>query len=143
MSKIPNKPKDKRTKAYKEWVAKYESNSYGLGDTIEKITKATGVKKVVNKVFDKLGKDCGCDDRKKSLNIAFPYNKPNCFNEEEYNYVGDYLNLNTDTVTSEQQTKLLSIYNRIFNTKDEPTSCGSCFRSKIDRLKYVYDKYND
>ena len=100
MSKIPNKPKDKRTKAYKEWVAKYESNSSGLGDTIEKITKATGVKKVVNKVFDKLGKDCGCDDRKKSLNIAFPYNKPNCFNEEEYNYVGDYLNLNTDTVTS-------------------------------------------
>ena len=45
MSKIPNKPKDKRTKAYKEWVAKYESNSSGLGDTIEKITKATGVKK--------------------------------------------------------------------------------------------------
>ena len=41
MNKIPPKPNDKRTKRYKEWVAKYEKQSDGVGDTVEKITKAT------------------------------------------------------------------------------------------------------
>ena len=41
----------------------------GLGDTIEKITKATGIKRVVNAV----SKDCGCDKRKEKLNNMFPY----------------------------------------------------------------------
>ena len=143
MSKIPTKPKDKRTKRYKEWVAKYESNSSGLGDTIEKLSKATGIKKIVNKVFDKLVKDCGCDGRKKALNIAFPYNKPNCFIEDEYEYVGSFLDLNTNIVTSDQQLRLLKIYNRVFNTMDKTTNCGTCFNEKIRRLRYVYDKYND
>jgi hypothetical protein len=47
--------------------------SKGLGDTIEKITKATGIKTVVDKISDITGKDCGCDDRKEMLNKAFPY----------------------------------------------------------------------
>ena len=71
MSKIPSKPKDKRTKAYKQWVAKYEKQSSGLGDSVEKVTKATGIKKVVDTIFDALGKDCGCDDRKKILNEMY------------------------------------------------------------------------
>ena len=45
----------------------------GLGDTIEKITKATGIKKVVEKVTGK--KDCGCKKRKEKLNEMFPYKK--------------------------------------------------------------------
>jgi len=54
----------------------YMSNkkSKGLGDTIEKITKATGIKKVVDTVSKVTGKDCGCNSRKKALNEAFPYN---------------------------------------------------------------------
>ena len=42
--------------------------SKGLGDTVEKITKATGIKKATDWIFDKLGKDCGCDKRKEKLN---------------------------------------------------------------------------
>ena len=45
----------------------------GLGDTIEKITKATGIKKVVEKLSEVTGKDCGCEDRKEFLNKRFPY----------------------------------------------------------------------
>ena len=41
-----------------------KKKSKGLGDTIEKITKATGIKKVVEKVSEVTGKDCGCNDRK-------------------------------------------------------------------------------
>jgi hypothetical protein len=47
--------------------------SRGLGDTIEKFTKATGIKKVVEKITGK--KDCGCNKRKEALNKAFPYKK--------------------------------------------------------------------
>jgi len=49
--------------------------SKGLGDSIEKVTKTTGIKAFVNKVNKILGKDCGCKERKKKLNKMFPYEK--------------------------------------------------------------------
>ena len=53
------------------------NKSKGVGDTIEKITIATGIKTFAdvlarNGVFGKK-KDCGCDKRKEALNKAFPY----------------------------------------------------------------------
>ena len=45
--------------------------SKGLGDTIEKITKVTGIKKVVDKVNKATGKDCGCKKRQAALNKSF------------------------------------------------------------------------
>lgn len=41
----------------------------GLGDTIDRFTTATGIKRVVNAVV----KNCGCDKRKELLNQKFPY----------------------------------------------------------------------
>jgi len=49
------------------------NKSNGLGDTIEKITTATGIKKVVETVAKATGKDCGCKERRDALNRAFPY----------------------------------------------------------------------
>jgi predicted transcriptional regulator len=49
--------------------------SKGLGDTVEKFTKATGIKTVVNKIAQATGKDCRCGQRKDTLNRVFPYNK--------------------------------------------------------------------
>ena len=48
------------------------NESKGLGDSIEKITTATGIKKFVHKV---VGDDCGCNKRKQILNKVFPYKK--------------------------------------------------------------------
>lgn len=46
----------------------------GLGDTIYKITKATGIKKVVKTLNG--GSDCEkCEERRKRLNKKYPYNK--------------------------------------------------------------------
>ena len=45
----------------------------GLGDTIERITTATGIKTVVDAIAEKTGKDCGCAKRKELLNQKFPY----------------------------------------------------------------------
>jgi|TARA_R100001244_G_scaffold111819_1_gene82706 hypothetical protein len=47
--------------------------SRGLGDSIEKIIKSMGIKKVVKKIAGK--KDCGCNKRKKQLNKLVPYKK--------------------------------------------------------------------
>ena len=49
--------------------------SKGLGDTVEKFTKATGIKKAVDVVSKAMGKDCGCNKRKNKLNKMFPYKK--------------------------------------------------------------------
>ena len=43
--------------------------SKGLGDSIEKFTKATGIKKVV----ETINPNCGCGKRKDKLNKIFPY----------------------------------------------------------------------
>ena len=48
--------------------------SKGLGDTIEKITKATGIKSAFDKVSEGLNIPCGCQKRKEALNNMFPYN---------------------------------------------------------------------
>jgi len=47
--------------------------SRGLGDSIEKLTESTGIKRVVKKVVG--DKDCGCNKRKEHLNKLFPYKK--------------------------------------------------------------------
>ena len=49
-----------------------ETKSKGLGDTIAKITKATGIQKIVKKA---VGNDCGCNERQELLNKKFPYKK--------------------------------------------------------------------
>lgn len=38
--------------------------SKGLGDSIEKLTKYTGIKPLVKKIAP----DCGCEERRKKLN---------------------------------------------------------------------------
>jgi len=49
--------------------------SKGLGDTVEKVTKATGIKTIVDKVAEGLNVPCGCARRKAKLNEMFPYKK--------------------------------------------------------------------
>jgi|TARA_B110000908_G_scaffold32270_1_gene38488 hypothetical protein len=43
--------------------------SKGLGDSIEKFTKATGIKRLA----DKIPGGCGCAKRKEVLNKLLPY----------------------------------------------------------------------
>ena len=47
------------------------NKSRGLGDSIDKVTTATGIKKLVKKV----SKECGRDKRRETLNKKFPYKK--------------------------------------------------------------------
>ena len=52
---------------------KLKDKSRGFGDTVAKVTKLTGIKSVVDTVSKKMGKDCGCDKRRDTLNRIIPY----------------------------------------------------------------------
>lgn len=136
-------PKDKRTKAYKEWVkAQQEDTSSGIGDAVEKITKATGIKKAVDYVFDKLGKDCNCDKRKEKLNNLFR-KKVNCFTEEQYNKWTEFKNRDnkTEVTHSNQVDLIIPIYEHLFNVRHKKSSCGSCVKKLINEIDRVYEQY--
>ena len=50
--------------------------SKGLGDSVEKFTKKTGIKSLMDMAMGTVGKkDCGCNKRKDWLNQKFPYKK--------------------------------------------------------------------
>ena len=49
--------------------------SRGLRDSIEKFTKATGIKRVVDTVSKATNTDCGCNKRRDTLNRIFPYDR--------------------------------------------------------------------
>jgi hypothetical protein len=132
---------DKRSKGYKEWKKNHDEASKGLGDTVEKFTKATGIKKVVDTVFNKLEKSCGCDERKEKLNYLFPNYRPNCLTEDEYNYLSERVG-KLNTVTAEEQKALLDIYNRVFNDRRELTGCNSCFLNGVwKKLERIFNEY--
>ena len=53
-----------------------DNKSKGLGDSIAKVTKATGLNSLAQMSANLLGKeDCGCGKRKDKLNKMFPYKK--------------------------------------------------------------------
>jgi hypothetical protein len=111
----------------------------GLGDTIEAITEATGIKAVVKFIA---GEDCGCDQRKETLNKLFPYNeKVNCLNETDYSKLTKYLDASQTTLTPDEQKEISDIYFNVFNFRLQISSCASCWKGKLDELRKIYNEY--
>ena len=116
-----------------------KKKSEGLGDTIEKVTKATGIKKLVKFIA---GEDCGCDKRKEKLNKLFSYAPSiKCLEEDEYHTLSSWFAIERNTVSPTEQADLRKIYNRIFSKNTSPSSCSTCVRDMIDRLRQVYSEY--
>lgn len=128
-------PKDKRTKAYKDWKANQEKASEGLGDTIAKVTEATGIKKAVKFLA---GEDCGCDERQERMNRVFRYNNPKCLNEQEYEYIADWIENGNDKLNSKQLKEMNVIYNRVFKKKFR---CQKCSAPRM--MKELVTYFND
>ena len=116
--------------------------SKGLGDTIEKITEATGIKTVVEAVSEATGIDCGCGERKQLLNKLFPYKQTECLNEEDNEWLKNFFETTNDQLTPKQQTRLIEIYRNVFNQIINPSNCGSCWRDRIADLKQIYNTQN-
>ena len=136
------KTKSKRgqSKSTKD-TSNQKTKSTGLGDSVEKVFQATGIDKVAKFV---LGEDCGCSDRREVLNKMFPYQKPNCLTEDEYNYLTEYFSKRVSKISGQQQETLVAIYNRVFNDKAQTTGCSSCFLNNIHKkLERVYKEYDN
>lgn len=94
----------------------------GLGDTIEQITEATGIKKVVKAIA---GDDCGCDQRRDKLNKIFPYSRqPECLEPDDIEYLDSGV-LRKTTLKYEDRERIATIHARVFNHKfDIPCTCS-------------------
>lgn len=112
----------------------------GLGDTIEQVLEVTKIAKVAKWI---LGEDCGCEERKEKLNKLFPYAKPKCLTEEEFTYLTETKVLDKNVLIPSEQRELLTIYNRVFSQRRQPTSCGSCLREVVNGLKSVINEYKE
>ena len=116
--------------------------SQGLGDTIEKVTRATGIKEVVKWA---LGEDCGCEERKEKLNKLFSYSKtPKCMNETEFYWWGNFKSVQTEYLSKDQSDQIAIIWNRIFGKRSfyRPCNCNPReWKKMIDEIDIVYKEY--
>lgn len=119
--------------------------SKGLGDDIEKITKATGIKAAVDWFSETTGIDCGCDARKEKLNKMFPKrSKTLCLEAGEYETLNQFFSQFDGRKIDEQyQEPLARIHARVFTHKFAvPCSCSPKeWKALINDLKGVYTAY--
>jgi len=118
------------------------TKSKGLGDSIEKALKVTGIDKVAKKI---LGDDCGCEERKKKLNQMFPYARP--FTEDELSIYESVLpRIKGGRINGQDQDIMIKLYNKVFNANKKRSSCTPCVKETLDKLEKVYKnscKIND
>tara|TARA_R100001443_G_scaffold57528_1_gene68241 strand:- start:834 stop:1196 length:363 start_codon:yes stop_codon:yes gene_type:complete len=114
--------------------------SKGLGDSIAKITKATGIDKLTKKV---LGDDCGCEERKQKLNQMFPrFKNIRQFTEDEIKIYDEVIPIveNNQRLNREEKTIVNALYKGVFGQNPQWKSCSPCNKQIIDNLKKVYEK---
>lgn len=114
----------------------------GLGDVVEKITKATGIKKVVELFNSATGQDCNCDKRKEKMNIAFPTRRTiECMTEEMYDTFGKIKDLKN--LGSSERAEVARIHAHVFKHKVVvPCTCTpKRWMQFMSELTKVYDSY--
>ena len=124
------------TSPLKKPKKKSKKKSKGIGDSIEKITKATGVKAIVEAVA---GKDCGCNKRKEWLNKKFPYAKQ--MSESDKSIWTNTLQpaLNRNRLLNGEMAHLIEMYQRVFGIRKKKSRCGSCMLTLMKELEKVYE----
>lgn len=138
---------DKRTKEYKQWAAfkqeQLDKQLKGVGDVVEKITEATGIKDAVKAFFN--DEDCGCDKRKELLNEKLPFRNQavKCLEEEDYHYLKSFFSRRRDRVDARNQQRLIDIFNYVFGKNEAPpTGCINCshtgFLKNVNRLHQYF-----
>lgn len=118
-----------------------KKKAQGLGDSIENVLETTGIASVVKSVF---GENCGCEDRKETLNKLWSYRSTenqtlNCLSEDSITFLKDFLPNQPEQLTIKLQERLKAIYKEVFNINFQSTNCGSCWRDMIKELQQVYN----
>lgn len=119
------------------------AKSKGLGDSLEKIIKLTGLDSFVN------GEDCGCNERKEKLNKIFPYKNKligRCLTEDEFVRWKFFTDNKTLDFSPEQISFICNLYATVFDKPlwvPEPNTSIKPIITMIDRLDLIYKTYGE
>ncbi len=113
----------------------------GLGDKIAKLTKASGIKKIVDKVSEITDQPCNCNKRQEILNEWFP--SKGMLKKDEFNYLTDFFKTynNSKLDSYEQRDMIYAIYNRVNKDNQIPSSCAPCLAGIIQNLREKLQDY--
>jgi len=150
---------DKRGKKYKKMKLAYEKSietknvdDVGVGTTIEKVLKATGISKLVE-VFTPEGEDCGCSERKRRLNNSPTFNasqKPKrCMDKAMLEAYDNFVqSREVDKWSAEQAKLVFDTYEWVFALRyDTKRMCANCngtaniLKMITASLDKVYESY--
>ena len=150
---------DKRGKKYKKMKLAYEKSietknvdDVGVGTTIEKVLKATGISKLVE-VFTPEGEDCGCSERKRRLNNSPTFNasqKPKrCMDKAMFEAYDNFVqSREVDKWSAEESKLVFDTYEWVFALRyDTKRMCANCngtaniLKMITASLDKVYESY--
>ena len=143
-------PKDKRTKAYKEWKASQPSEEQledaadnitkGLGDMVASVTEALGIKQCepCKKRQDKL------NEIGNNIDYFFKKHQPNAFTAIDIIEWDYFRNNNSDDITSDEKKLIVRLVRDILNMSIKPcASCGSeNWKKYIKWINTAYEQNN-
>ena len=112
----------------------------GLGDKIEAITEATGIKAVVNAIT----KDCGCKKRKEVLNANTKYRLMREPSDDDLHAIYE-LSIAT-SFSPDDRVKIAKLRSHLFSIRYSVMNCSSCahiLRKQVNELKVVFDSYTE
>ena len=101
----------------------------GLGDLVAVITKYTGIRWVVDKVFTALGKDCGCTARQKRWNKLLPFASSN---SEEDTIINKLLSSEETCVVCSSPVDIdvdLQVDQRAYYVQGAGQVCEKCYHN--------------
>ena len=134
MAKQESTKKSKRTT--KTSKTETSTKSKGLGDTIEKITTATGIKAAVKAV---VVDQCGCDERKEKLNNLFPYKRePECLTDDERTVIKRNLGFFSTADSLVANNLVLAVYKHITNPECRQYLLRQAFEEALHTHAYQY-----
>jgi hypothetical protein len=120
------------------------AQSKGLGDTIERITKATGIKRLVELATD----DCGCDKRKKALNKLWSYHKAECLTDQQIKDYKSFVDKRKIKLTGNGKAQgqlsvkeiefTTGLFAVVFNREKWTPSCTSCIGTAKTLIGMIY-----
>ena len=119
--------------------------SKGLGDDIKKITSATRLDQLTERIAKLLDEDCGCDERQDKLNKLFPYkqNDTSIPTELIHECIDVWEDIKTGVAKNvEAKKKMIELHNEIYKSNYKTTSnCGTCLNSCYQGIKKIVEKF--
>jgi len=128
----------RRASAATNYTLRYdvsEKKSKGLGDQIAKLTKATGIDKLVHAVVE----DCGCEERRAKLNAQFPGRNVEMSPEDVSAFANLLPAIDKGVLNRAETRTMYDIFNQTFSANERPCSCAGKNKRMVKKLRRAYE----